>query len=75
MDDLSIDDQRALTFLKAADPKLMKKLVCQTTEFKLSGRTANCFRNEGIKYVGDIVTKTRMYFLNTTVRNFGAVPE
>jgi DNA-directed RNA polymerase subunit alpha len=52
-----------------ATPALSDNLFKSVDSLELSVRAANCLENAGIKYIGELVTKTEMEMLKT--KNFG----
>ncbi len=62
------DDQPVVEMVKL-DARLNENLYKSIDELELSVRAANCLENAGIRYVGELVTKSESEMLKT--KNFG----
>ncbi len=63
------DDDQVVSETVALDARLHANLKKSVDELELSVRAANCLENAGIRFVGELVTKTDRDMLNT--KNFG----
>lgn len=63
------EDDSSVVEIAPVDAKFNDNLYKSVDELELSVRAANCLENAGIRYIGELVTKTESEMLKT--KNFG----